>query len=110
MLFAVDMYAKPLTISQLLFSLFLFTFGSLISALAKSFVSLLAGRSVQGIGGIGLIAIPEMITADVVPLRQRALWFGILNLSWAVGSVCGPLVGAAFARNGPFFVLCLVLY
>lgn len=67
--------------------------------------TLLAGRTVQGIGGIGLICIPEMITADILPLRQRALWFGILNLAWAVGSVCGPLVGGAFAEAGTYAVL-----
>lgn len=70
-----------------------------MSAVAKDFATLLVGRSIQGIGGGGLIALTEIVVTDLVPLRMRGQWFGIISGMWAVGSVSGPVIGGAFAQN-----------
>lgn len=57
------------------------------------------GRSVQGIGGGGIISITEILITDLVPLRDRGKWFGFQSLTWATGSVCGPLIGGALAQK-----------
>lgn len=43
------------------------------------------------------MAITEVLIADLVPLRQRGQYYGIMNGTWSIGSVCGPIVGGAFA-------------
>lgn len=76
-----------------------FLVGVLVAALAKDFATLLVGRSIQGIGGGGLIALTEIVVTDLVPLRLRGQWFGIISGMWAIGSVSGPVIGGAFAQN-----------
>ena len=84
---------------MILTGLVFFLVGVLVAALAKDFATLLVGRSIQGIGGGGLIALTEIVVTDLVPLRLRGQWFGIISGMWAIGSVSGPVIGGAFAQN-----------
>ncbi|KAK3939699.1 major facilitator superfamily transporter [Diplogelasinospora grovesii] len=77
----------------------LFAAGSLIAALAGNFTIILAGRTIQGIGGGGLIALTEVVVTDLVPLAVRGQWFSLLSAMWSIGTVTGPLIGAGFAEN-----------
>lgn len=76
----------------------LFMAGVLMAALAHDFTLLLAGRTVQGVGGGAIIALTEIIVTDLVPMRYRGQWMGILAGMWALGSVSGPIIGGAFAQ------------
>jgi multidrug resistance protein len=80
----------------LLISLGLFLAGSLPCALADNMATLLTGRVIQGIGGGGIVALAQAIYTDIVPLRQRPKYFGIVLLAWAIGTMIGPVVGGAF--------------
>ena len=60
---------------------------------------MLAGRSIQGIGGGGTLALGLVIITDIVPLRQRPKYYGIIQLAWAIGTVSGPVTGGAFAEH-----------
>ncbi|KAI5848328.1 major facilitator superfamily domain-containing protein [Tricharina praecox] len=86
---------KPL----LLVAIVIFTAGSLAGALANNFTVLLIGRSLQGVGAGGIIALTEIILTDIIPLRLRGQYFGIYSSMWALGSVCGPILGGGFAQN-----------
>jgi MFS family permease len=83
----------------LLAALVLFTIGAIIASVANNFVVLLVGRSVQGVGGGGLVALTYVIITDIVTLRERGKWFSLISLHWAIGSVTGPVIGGAFAEN-----------
>lgn len=74
---------------MLLTALSFFTAGSIITSLALNFTVLLIGRCVQGIGGGGLIALTYVIVTDMVSLRDRGKWFGLISLQWAIGSITG---------------------
>jgi MFS family permease len=80
-------------------SLALFLAGSVVAACAHSFAVVIVGRSVQGIGGGGVIALTEILVTDMVPLRLRGQWFSFISSAWAVGTVTGPLLGGGFAQN-----------
>ncbi|ETN37020.1 uncharacterized protein HMPREF1541_08008 [Cyphellophora europaea CBS 101466] len=79
-------------------SVTLFLAGVLMAALADNFTLLLVGRTIQGVGGGAIIALTEIIVTDLVPMRFRGQWMGILGAMWALGSVSGPVVGGAFAQ------------
>lgn len=66
-------------------SLVFFTAGSIICARAGNFPVLLAGRCLKGIGGGGIITMGQVVFADIVPLRQRAKWFALVLVAWALG-------------------------
>lgn len=60
---------------------------------------MIIGRVVQGLGSGGLVTMTEVLITDLVPLRQRGTYFGLVSLSWAFGSSLGPVVGASFAQK-----------
>ncbi|MCJ1459082.1 hypothetical protein MMC28_009459 [Mycoblastus sanguinarius] len=80
-------------------ALVLFGIGAIVAALANRFSTLLVGRSLQGIGGGGLIALTEIVVTDLVPLRLRGQWMGVLSAMWSLGSVGGPIIGGVFAQR-----------
>ncbi|KAJ5520953.1 Major facilitator superfamily domain general substrate transporter, partial [Penicillium fimorum] len=84
---------------MIMISLFLFCVGAVIAAIANNFTYMLVGRSIQGVGGGGLISLSEVIITDLVPLRWRGQYFGILSAMWSVGSVTGPILGGGFSEN-----------
>ena len=94
-----------------LISLGFFAIGTLLCCLSQNFNELLAGRSIQGIGGGGLLALGMVILTDIIPLRQRPVFLGFIQISWAIGTVSGPLIGGLFVqhatwrwvRASPFF-------
>ncbi|KAI8627366.1 MFS general substrate transporter [Xylariaceae sp. FL1651] len=73
----------------------LFALGSGISGGAKNASMLIAGRAVQGIGGGGINLLIELIVSDLVPLRERGAYFGIVFGVFSLGTAVGPLVGGA---------------
>ncbi|KAK8127621.1 hypothetical protein PG984_008729 [Apiospora sp. TS-2023a] len=83
---------------EMLFSSVIFFTGgtALCAPVAKNFTVFFAGRTLQGIGGGGIITMGQVIYADIVPLRQRPKYFSIVLAAWAIGSVIGPLVGGVF--------------
>ena len=83
----------------LLVALVFFTVGAIVGALAQNLTTLIIGRTIQGVGGGGIISLSEILITDLVPLRNRGNWFGFQSLIWAIGSVTGPLIGGAFAQD-----------
>lgn len=66
----------------MLVGILIFFIGSLASSLAQNATQLIAFRAFTGVGGGGLMTIAQMIVSDIVPLRERGKYQGIL-----VGSV-----------------------
>ncbi|KAL9613333.1 MAG: hypothetical protein Q9167_002094 [Letrouitia subvulpina] len=55
--------------------------------------SRLVGRTVQGIGGGGILTLGEILITDLIPLSVRGTWFGFISAIFAIGTVVGPLMG-----------------
>ena len=87
----------------LLSSLTLFTVGSIVCSTAKGITSLLVARSVQGVGGGGIMIISLVIFTDIVPLRHRPQYYGIIQGAWALGKLPSILVELSILP--PLFVL-----
>ncbi len=100
-------------------ALSVFLVGSVVGALAGSMMWLIIGRAIQGLGGGGLMILSQAIIADVVPVRQRSKYMGIMGAVFGVSSVAGPLLGGwftdsvgwrwAFWFNIPLGVIAIVL-
>ncbi|KAF2437973.1 MFS general substrate transporter [Karstenula rhodostoma CBS 690.94] len=83
----------------LILSLIFFTVGTILCAVANDFTVMLVGRSIQGVGGGGIITLSQVIFCDIVPLRFRPKYFAIVLSAWAVGTIIGPVVGGAFVQH-----------
>ncbi|KAJ3500673.1 hypothetical protein NLJ89_g9689 [Agrocybe chaxingu] len=58
---------------------------------------LVASRAFAGIGGGGMQTVVSIIMSDVVPLRERGTWQGVLNIVFATGNSVGASLGGYLA-------------
>lgn len=79
----------------LLWCLILFSLGSVVTALSVELPIMVAGRVIQGIGGGGLVPATLALVADLIPRGRRGVALGMVSAVQEVGSVLGPLLGAA---------------
>ncbi|KAK2011438.1 major facilitator superfamily transporter [Colletotrichum eremochloae] len=102
----------------LLFAYIVFGLGSLGCGLAQSFAQLCVARAVAGIGGGGMNSVVAILLSDIVPLRERGVWQGYLNIIFAAGTSTGAPLGGlladtvgwrwSFAGQVPLCVLAFV--
>ncbi|WP_033287906.1 MDR family MFS transporter [Amycolatopsis jejuensis] len=100
-------------------SVVIFGVGSFFCGFADSMTWLIIWRAVQGLGGGGLMVTSTALIADVVPLRERGKYQGILGSVFGVVTIGGPTLGGlfvdhlswrwAFYINIPLVVVVLVV-
>ena len=73
-----------------------FVVGSVSCGLAQSMTMLVGSRALQGIGGGGITVTASALIGEVVPLRDRGRYQGILGAVFGVTTVIGPLLGGYF--------------
>lgn len=78
----------------------IFTLGSGISGGANSTAMLIAGRLVQGLGGAGIGSMTNLIISDLVSVRERGKYQGIIFGTFGIGISIGPVIGGAIAQSG----------
>src|SRR6476469_10544445 len=79
----------------LLGCLAVFVIGSAVTATAVELPVLVGGRVLQGIGGGGLVPATLALVADLWPPGRRGTPLGVVGAVQELGSVLGPLLGAA---------------
>jgi EmrB/QacA subfamily drug resistance transporter len=73
-----------------------FVIGSISCGLSQSMAMLVGSRALQGIGGGGITVTASALIGEVVPLRDRGRYQGILGAVFGVTTVVGPLLGGYF--------------
>ncbi|ESZ99146.1 major facilitator transporter [Sclerotinia borealis F-4128] len=68
----------------------IFLLGSGICAGANETSMLIGGRAVQGLGGGGLSILPAMVVCDLVSLRERQKYTGLIYRPFAIGTFIEP--------------------
>jgi len=86
---------KPIMLICIVF----FAVGSAIAGASHSMNMLIAARTIQGIGGGGIINLTEIVVSDLVPLAERGLYQGILGMVWSFACGIGPPIGGSFAEK-----------
>jgi EmrB/QacA subfamily drug resistance transporter len=76
-----------------------FAAGYLICGLAQSIDVIIAGRAIAGLGSGGTAATALIIVADIVSLKSRGRYQGILGSVLGISSIIGPILGGYFVDN-----------
>lgn len=111
-----DLYGRKIVLQV---AIVIFLIGAGLSAMASSMTFLIIARTVQGLGGGGLMVVAMTVVADVIPPRQRGKIQGIFGAVFGVATVVGPLLGGfivehlswrwIFLINLPLGILALVV-
>jgi ACDE family multidrug resistance protein len=116
--FLSDRYGRKKVIIP---SLFLFAAGGVVAGLAAwfltertAYLTILVGRSIQGIGAAGTAPITMALVGDIFKGGAQSKALGIIEATNGLGKVASPILGtliALIAWFAPFFafsVLCLL--
>jgi MFS family permease len=76
----------------------IFVLGSGISGGATSTAMLIAGRLIQGLGGAGITAMTQLIISDLVSLRERGKYIGVIYAVFGLGTALGPPIGGVITQ------------
>ncbi|KAK1658716.1 major facilitator superfamily transporter [Colletotrichum godetiae] len=76
-----------------------FMAGSLIAALAGNIEVLIAGRTVQGLGGGGSLVLVTIVIGDIFKLEDRAKYYGMTGIVYGIASAVGPVLGGVFTQT-----------
>jgi EmrB/QacA subfamily drug resistance transporter len=97
----------------------LFAIGSLLSAIAPSFIVFLIGRAIQAIGTGGIFPITAAQIAATYPPEKRGTYLGYIGVVFGAGSILGPVAGGLiigylqwqwiFLINIPIAIIILAL-
>ncbi|HEX5568403.1 MAG TPA: MDR family MFS transporter [Streptomyces sp.] len=113
-----DLFSKKLLVQS---ALVLFVLASAGAGLARDTGTLIAFRTLQGVGAGGLAALSQIVMAAMIPPRERGRYSGYLGATFAVATVGGPLLGGVitdtpwlgwrwcFYVGVPFAVIALVV-
>ncbi|KAG6369452.1 MFS general substrate transporter [Boletus reticuloceps] len=81
------------------FALSMFMVGSLAAGFSRNFIELIVWRSITGAGGGGITSLAQIIISDVVSLRERGKYQGIIGGVIAIGYAIGPPMGGALSEK-----------
>jgi EmrB/QacA subfamily drug resistance transporter len=77
----------------------LFVVASALCGLSESLTWLIGWRAVQGIGAGALTVTAIALIGDIIPLRERGRYQGMLGAVFGVTTVIGPLLGGYFTDH-----------
>lgn len=83
--------------AMMLAAIGLFIAGSVLSAVAPNMAILLVGRTLQGIGGGGIVPMVQTTVADMITPRERGHYQAYMGTAWVVAGVVGPALGGIIA-------------
>src|SRR5215471_9298885 len=85
--------------AMMLVAIGLFVAGSVVAAAAPDMATLIAGRTLQGIGGGGIVPLTQTTIADMITPRERGHYQAYIGTSWIVAGVAGPALGGIIAEH-----------
>ncbi|KAK2038570.1 MFS general substrate transporter [Colletotrichum somersetense] len=80
-------------------SVVIFEAGSALCGAAPNMDSLIVGRALCGLGGIGMYLGVMVLIAETTTIQERPMYLACIGLTWGLGTILGPLIGGAFADS-----------
>lgn len=84
----------------LLLSLAFIVIGGILCGFAQTPTWLYICRALSGVGGGGVSSVVQIVVSDLVSMRDRGKYQGILSAAIGLGSCSGPFIAAEMLRRG----------
>ncbi|MFJ4445290.1 MDR family MFS transporter [Pseudomonas sp. NPDC089422] len=91
-----DLYGRK-RVLQIAIALFLL--GSVLCGLAQDMTQLVLFRTLQGLGGGGLMVVAMAAIGDVIPPAERGRYQGLFGGVFGLATVVGPLIGGFLVEH-----------
>jgi EmrB/QacA subfamily drug resistance transporter len=91
-----DVYGRK---PMMLVGIAIFLIGSILAGFARSMMTMVVFRLIQGIGAGAMQPVAMTIVADLYPARERGKIQGYLASVWAISAVLGPIAGGFIVRD-----------
>ncbi|KAH9485879.1 Efflux pump dotC [Psilocybe cubensis] len=91
-----DIFGRKAAISV---AMLVFMVGNLLAGFSRTIKELIISRGIAGAGGGGIISMAQIVISDIVSLRDRGKYQGIIGIVIALGYTVGPLIGGSLAQN-----------
>ncbi|KAL0575836.1 hypothetical protein V5O48_006126 [Marasmius crinis-equi] len=85
--------------SAICMAMTIFMLGNLIAGFSRSVIQLIVFRAMAGAGGGGIISMMQIIVSDIITLRERGKYQGIIGGVVALGYTVGPILGGALVQK-----------
>ncbi|KDQ08494.1 hypothetical protein BOTBODRAFT_118640 [Botryobasidium botryosum FD-172 SS1] len=89
-----DIFGRHWALQQ---ALLIFLVGSAICTGAQNMPMLLTGRGIAGVGAAGMVTVTRIIFSDSTSLEDNNWQSAVMTVLYAIGYVCGPLIGGALS-------------
>jgi len=100
-----DLYGRKIVLQV---AIVIFLLGAAASAMATSMTFLILARTLQGLGGGGLMVVAMTVVADVIAPRQRGKVQGIFGAVFGVATVVGPLLGGLIVEHASWHWIFII--
>lgn len=77
----------------------MYMFGCLLAGFSRSIIALIIFRGIAGAGGGGIVSVLQIVISDVVSLRDRGKYQGIIGGVISLGYALGPLIGGILVQK-----------
>lgn len=84
----------------LMLSLAFIVIGGILCGFAQTPTWLYVCRALSGVGGGGVSSVVQIVVSDLVSMRDRGKYQGILSAAIGLGSCTGPFIAAEMLRRG----------
>ncbi|KDR68867.1 hypothetical protein GALMADRAFT_256378 [Galerina marginata CBS 339.88] len=91
-----DIFGRKAAISV---AMIVFMIGNLLAGFSRTIIQLIIFRGVAGAGGGGIISMSQIVISDIVSLRDRGKYQGIIGGVIALGYTIGPIIGGALSQK-----------
>ncbi len=85
----------------LLFCVGMLIAGDILCGFAQNPTWLYVSRALSGIGGGGISSLVQIIVSDLVSLKERGKYQGVLSGAIGLGAGTGPFIAAGLLKTGP---------
>ncbi|KAK9762568.1 hypothetical protein K7432_011573 [Basidiobolus ranarum] len=83
----------------ILFAVLLYIVSLILCGASQTMGMLIAFRALAGLAAGAISSITQVLLADIIPLRDRGYYEGILTTAFAFSSIIGSLIGSALTEK-----------